>query len=302
MGSYRGNADKVMEDAERIVGRLKNTDVTLGQLKTEYHCAYPTLYKAIFSRIPKEEYRKLAYARTIRGNAATRFKKGHKTWNKNMKGLHLSPSTEFKNGHLPANHKTKGSVIIRTDTRTGNKYRFIKVKGLKDGQHKWIPYAHYIWQQEKGEIPAGGIIAHENGDTLDDRIENLILTNRAGNIALMKRNNPNHRKKAIRNYKRTRRRKRIERERRKQYNLKIKRKEKKSQALEAQQKQIAEELKAKLVGEIYIWYECKGCGYETNHPDPPCTKCGSIAFEKIEQPLKHARLVADLEYLSKTGT
>jgi len=32
-----------------------------------------------------------------------RFKKGHKSWNKGLKGIHLSPKTEFKEGNVPWN-------------------------------------------------------------------------------------------------------------------------------------------------------------------------------------------------------
>jgi hypothetical protein len=34
---------------------------------------------------------------------ATQFKKGMTSWNKGMKGLHLSPNTEFKTGQVPHN-------------------------------------------------------------------------------------------------------------------------------------------------------------------------------------------------------
>ncbi len=41
------------------------------------------------------------------------FEKGHIPWNKGIKGLHLSPSTEFKKGHLPANTKYDGCLSLR---------------------------------------------------------------------------------------------------------------------------------------------------------------------------------------------
>lgn len=34
---------------------------------------------------------------------ATQFKKGMTSWNKGMKGIHLSPGTEFKTGQVPHN-------------------------------------------------------------------------------------------------------------------------------------------------------------------------------------------------------
>jgi hypothetical protein len=301
MGTYRGNADKVIGDAERIAERLRHTSVTLIQLKAEYRCAYPTLYKAIFSQMSKQEYQQISYQRKIRGNTATRFKKGHKTWNKNLKGLRMSPATEFKKGHLPVNHKPKGTITIRTE-KNSNQVRLIKVSGKSEGGHKWVPYARYLWEQEKGPIPPGMIIAHENGNSLDDRIENFVMVDRKGNIDLMRKNNPGARNKAIKKQKQTCRRKRRERERQKNYALKIRLKKEKEHAREKRQKEIAEAGKTKLIGSICSWYECKGCGYETNHPDPPCPKCGGIAFEKIEQPLKFARNRAEMSLLLRTGT
>lgn len=45
--------------------------------------------------------------RFIKGHKGHRnsgsFKKEHIPWNKGLKGIHLSPSTEFKKGHVPAN-------------------------------------------------------------------------------------------------------------------------------------------------------------------------------------------------------
>lgn len=301
MGAYRGNADKVMDDAARIVERLRETDITLSQIKAEYRCAFTTLYKAIYSQISKEQYRRISYRKKIQGNTATRFKKGQKAWNKGLKGLRFSPATEFKKGHLPANHHEVGTVLV-CKYKNGTKYRRIKISGKENGRHIWIPYARYLWQRENGPIPAGMIVAHENGKTLDDRIENLVLTDRKGNIDLMKKNNPGHRKKAIRKYKRTRRRQRKEWERQKLYELNVKLRKEKKLARERRQRDIAGATKAKLIGQICSWYECKGCGYEMEYPDPPCPKCGGIAFEKIEQPVKFAQNRADMDLLVRTGT
>ena len=132
---YRGNADRVMADAARIVERLRETDVTLIQIKAEYHCAFTTLYKAIFSQISKREYRKIAYIKTIQGGIATRFKKGNVPFNKCLKGIHLSPDTEYKKGHLPDQHKHVGTISIHND-KCGKQYRWIKISGIARGKHK----------------------------------------------------------------------------------------------------------------------------------------------------------------------
>ena len=48
--------------------------------------------------------KKIKYFTTVTEQSkATQFKKGMVSWNKGMKGLHLSPSTEFKTGQVPHN-------------------------------------------------------------------------------------------------------------------------------------------------------------------------------------------------------
>jgi hypothetical protein len=43
------------------------------------------------------------FTTTSEKSKATQFKKGMTSWNKGMKGIHLSPSTEFKAGQVPHN-------------------------------------------------------------------------------------------------------------------------------------------------------------------------------------------------------
>ncbi len=44
---FKGNSEKVMADAARIVQRLRNTDITQGTLMKEYRCAYSTIMIAV---------------------------------------------------------------------------------------------------------------------------------------------------------------------------------------------------------------------------------------------------------------
>ena len=118
--------------------------------------------------------------------AVNHFKKGHKTWNKGMKGLRLSPHSEFKKGNLPHNAKEDGEITIHTD-KCGAKYKLIRLSlGV------WQPYHRYVWEQAHGPIPKSTIITFKNKDTLDCRLENLKLISRADNL----RRNANREKAA----------------------------------------------------------------------------------------------------------
>ena len=301
MGAYRGNADIVMADAEAIVERLKTTNITLGALVKEYRCAYPSIMRAIYSVLPKSEYRQISIKRQGRGGIDNRFKKGMTPWNKNVKGMHYSPETEFKKGHLPACHKPKGSETIRTDNN-GKNYRYIKIAGKAEGEHKWIAYARFAWAQEYGAIPKGKLVAHRNGDTLNDDPGNLILIERSDLPDLMRRNNPKERRIAVRSLKATYRRRRKEKARQKQFLLRMQKKSDKAKAEDRRHEQIASEGITKLRGPVVSWYECLGCGHELTIPIIPCPKCGHLAFEIIEQPIEFAKAQADMGLQQKTGT
>jgi len=284
VGTYKGNTKKVMADADTIVERLKTTDVTLTALMKEYPCAYPSIMRAIYSRLSKEQYRQIAVKRQGRGGIENRFKKGLRPWNKNMKGLRLSKSSEFKKGHLPANHHKVGSVIT-CKYKNGKLYRRIKISGIDQGRHQWIPYAHYLWQKDNGPIPDGKMIAHANGDSMDDGRENLILVDRRGLIDLMRKNNPGQRKKAIRNLKKTCRRHRKERKAKRAFGLKLKMRKEKREAVDLKHQKIKEAGIVQFRGPMERWYDCKGCGHSMVNPRPPCPKCGYLVFELIEQPV-----------------
>lgn len=70
------------------------------------------------------------------------FKKQHKPWNKELKGIHLSPKTEFKKGirYSPATEFKKGNKPlnpIRKNEHRGIKTEFISERVKGDKNIKW---------------------------------------------------------------------------------------------------------------------------------------------------------------------
>ncbi len=103
----------------------------------------------------------------------TAFKKGDIPWNKNLKGIHLSPQSEFKKGQDGMNYVPVGTISIRID-KNDKQRRWIKVK-----EHNiWIEYATFVWIQNGNKIPKGYLIHHKDDDTLNDNIENLAIVDR----------------------------------------------------------------------------------------------------------------------------
>jgi rubrerythrin len=276
-----------MKDADEIVRLLKETKATLTGLQKKYRCSYSTIMRAILSRITKRQWIRLRKKILARGGVKTRFKKGHVPFSKGKKGLHLSPETEFKKGHLPANHKHVGTIRVVTRERKGNitRFREIKVSGILQGKHKWIPYARYLWLKENGPIPDGYFVVHINGDTLNDSLENLQIVNRSEHLALQKKRNPGWKKKAIRSYKKTVR----ERRRKKTRALKLAKaklaKAQEQKQLEQKHREMVKSGIRTLRGPSIIWWECIGCGFESNDNSPPlpCPKCGGLNYEQIKQ-------------------
>jgi hypothetical protein len=104
-------------------------------------------------------------------NNDTRFKKGHLTWNKGLKGIHLSPETEFKKGQFTGeNHPSwKGGEQI-------NKNDCVY---LYDGANKRIRRPKKIYEDKYGAIPKGWILYHLDQNKHNDDIDNLIAIPRA---------------------------------------------------------------------------------------------------------------------------
>ena len=111
----------------------------------------------------------------------TAFVKRHIPWNKNKKGIHLSPMTEFKKGQRGINWMPLGSLTIRTD-KSGAQRQYIKIAE----PNIWIEYAKFIWIKNNGKIPKGFLIHHIDRNTLNDRIKNLASLTRKAHFEIHK--------------------------------------------------------------------------------------------------------------------
>jgi len=111
----------------------------------------------------------------------TRFAKGLNPWNAGRTDIRVSPKSEFKKGHLPANTLFDGAISIRKDTKTGRKYKYIRI-----ALGKWELLQRKVWKDANGDIPKGYVVVLKDGDTINCELENLELISMADNA---RRNN-----------------------------------------------------------------------------------------------------------------
>lgn len=57
---------------------------------------------------------------------------------------------------------------IRVRTRRGTAFRYIKVSNRGQGDRKWRRLARWTWEQAHGPVPAGYVVAHLDGNSLND--------------------------------------------------------------------------------------------------------------------------------------
>lgn len=76
--------------------------------------------------------------------------------------------TAYSRASLPL-----GTVRVRT--HNGKPTRFIKVSMDGRPQDRWTEFARHWWEANRGPVPAGKRVCHEDGDTLNDDPSNLVL-------------------------------------------------------------------------------------------------------------------------------
>lgn len=118
------------------------------------------------------------------GASVGRFKSGHQTWNKGIKGstgLHESSSAQqFKTGQLPHHHHPIGYERLDCE---GYLHRKITDTGHTKRDYRLVH--HIAWQSVHGEIPKGCYIVFVDGNKSNFDISNLACLTKAEN---MKRN------------------------------------------------------------------------------------------------------------------
>lgn len=107
-----------------------------------------------------------------------RFQKGHKTWNKGMKGLQIGgEETQFKKGNKPHNRKPVGAVVIRVDGYMQTKIAEPNV---------WKLTHHLVWEQAGNTPPVHPfVLRFKDGNQQNCTIKNLELSTK---VEMMEKN------------------------------------------------------------------------------------------------------------------
>lgn len=108
---------------------------------------------------------------------AFQFKKGHKTWNEGIKGIHLNIKTEFKKDQFVGENSPSWKGGINVSKKDGTY--------IYAGKYKRIRQSRLIIKKKIGNLPRDSIVFHKNGNKFDDTIENLEVISRK---ELLKRN------------------------------------------------------------------------------------------------------------------
>jgi hypothetical protein len=106
------------------------------------------------------------------------FQPGNTPWNKDKKGLHLSPDSEFKEGQLIGKDHPSWTGGVQQPKND--------CIHLWDGNGKRVRRPRKVYEDAFGPIPKGYVIIHLDGDKDNDELTNLEAISRA---ELIKRNN-----------------------------------------------------------------------------------------------------------------
>jgi hypothetical protein len=99
------------------------------------------------------------------------FKEGHIPWNKDLKGIHLSPTTEYKEGQTAGEKSNMWKGGVQHNAKD--------VVYLYDGVGKRIRRPKKVYEDAGNVVPKGWVVYHLDKVMTNDKIENLIAVPRA---------------------------------------------------------------------------------------------------------------------------
>ena len=176
----RGCHEWTEKESRVLRSRWANTSAE--NLAKEFHLTKPQVYlqahKLGLQKDPEYIRETGRVSARTPNSIAARFKKGHPTWNKGMKGLYTPGSEKgwFKKGHLPQTTAPEGdgAIRIRIDKclRTGRRRHY---KWIRISKAKWRTLHVVMWERENGPVPPGHIVVFKNGDSMNCTVENLRL-------------------------------------------------------------------------------------------------------------------------------
>lgn len=115
----------------------------------------------------------------IRSGMDTRFKKGTVPPNKGKKmsteQYAKSSRTMFKKGDIAHNYRPVGSERVNVDG-------YIEIKVADPS--KWELKHRFVWEENKGKIPAGMNLIFKDNNPLNVNLDNLMLVTRAENMII----------------------------------------------------------------------------------------------------------------------
>lgn len=175
---------------------MKRKDWTREDLKILKKLYYNRLNEdlsEIFHRSPGAIANK-AFKLGLRKNpkliASKGFQKGYTPFNKGKKMEEwLSPEVHEKilaNQKRTADRNRQAAAPDGTIVQRTQGY-YIKVDG------KWEKMSHFVWEKERGQIPAGCAIFHKDGDIYNASIENLYIGPKNNPTAILKQKNTSER-------------------------------------------------------------------------------------------------------------
>lgn len=85
-----------------------------------------------------------------------------------------------------------GTVVVRKIMNYGKACfsRYIKVRNDGPKGRRWILYARFWWEKNRGLVPAGKIVVHLDGDSMNDDPKNLALGTTGTNLVLAHKRDP----------------------------------------------------------------------------------------------------------------